>query len=151
MFFFGFVILFIRKFFKCLQRAPFFSILQKNGCSKTPKGPSFTFFGTMRLTGDQKKSKKQFKKNSDNLKYGADLGHSRLVLHYCASAHELKTMEFANYPQEIFSNFGSASKMCISLHESCKRFLLRFLQETFEKIIFVKAKACLHCTKPCFQ
>ena len=30
------------------------SILQKKGCSETPKGPSFTFFGTMRLTGDQK-------------------------------------------------------------------------------------------------
>ena len=51
-----------RKFFKCLQRDPlhFFPILQKNGCSKTPKGPPFTFFGTMRLTGDQKISKKFF-------------------------------------------------------------------------------------------
>ena len=35
----------------------FFSILQKNGCSKTPKGPPITFFGTMRLTGDQKNRK----------------------------------------------------------------------------------------------
>ena len=36
----------------------FFPILQKNGCSKTPKGPPFTFFGTTRLTGDKKKFKK---------------------------------------------------------------------------------------------
>ena len=37
-----------------------FSInLQKNGCSKNRKAPpTFTFFGTMRLTGD-------FKKNSE--------------------------------------------------------------------------------------
>ena len=57
---------FFRKFFKCLQGVPlhFFSILQKNGCSKTPKGPSFTFFGTMRLTGTQKKIKK-FKQKLD--------------------------------------------------------------------------------------
>ena len=48
-----------RKFLKCLQRVPpdFFPILQKNVCSKTPKGPPFTFFGTLRLTGDQKNSK----------------------------------------------------------------------------------------------
>ena len=37
----------------------FFPILQKNGCLKTPKGPPFTLFGTMRLTGDQKNSKKK--------------------------------------------------------------------------------------------
>ena len=43
--FFDFVT-FFRKFFKCLQGAPlFFSILQKNGCSKTSKEPCFTFFG----------------------------------------------------------------------------------------------------------
>ena len=61
---FGFVRLFFRKCFKCLQRVPlhFFSILQKNVCSKTPKGPPFTFFGTMRLTGDQK----NFEKNQKN-------------------------------------------------------------------------------------
>ena len=34
-----------RNFFKCLQRVPlhFFPILQKNGCSKTPKGPLLHF------------------------------------------------------------------------------------------------------------
>ena len=53
---------FFRKFFKCLQRAPlhFFPILQMNGCSKTPKGSPFTFFGTMRLTGDQKNFERKF-------------------------------------------------------------------------------------------
>ena len=40
----------------------FFPILQNNGCPKTPKGPPSTFFGTMRLTGDQKNSKKKFQK-----------------------------------------------------------------------------------------
>ena len=35
----------------------FFSILHKNGRSKPPKGPFLQFFGTMRLTGDQKISK----------------------------------------------------------------------------------------------
>ena len=40
----------------------FFSILQKNGCSKTSKGPPFTFFGTMRLTGDQKTFEKKIQK-----------------------------------------------------------------------------------------
>ena len=75
-----------------------FSILQKNGCSKTPKGP-FTFFGTMGLTGDSKIISKKIRKffphagtveeNTRHfellllllsLKYGADLGRSRLVL-----------------------------------------------------------------------
>ena len=37
--------------------------LEKNGCSKTPKGPPFTFSGTMRLTGDQKNFKKNTKKS----------------------------------------------------------------------------------------
>ena len=42
----------------------FFPILQKNGFSKTPKGPPpFTFFGTMRLIGDQKNFEKILKKN----------------------------------------------------------------------------------------
>ena len=40
---FGFVRLFFAKFFcECLQQVPplfFISILQKNGCSKTPEGP----------------------------------------------------------------------------------------------------------------
>ena len=51
---------FFRKLLKYLRRVHsiFFSILQNNGCSKTPKGPPFTFFGTMRLTGDQKIEKK---------------------------------------------------------------------------------------------
>ena len=40
----------------------FFPILQNNGCSKTPKVPHFTFFGTMRLTGVQEKFEKKFKK-----------------------------------------------------------------------------------------
>ena len=40
----------------------FFSILQNKGCSKNPKDPPFTFFGTMRLTGDQKLSKKILEK-----------------------------------------------------------------------------------------
>ena len=43
----------------------FFSILQKNVCSKTPKGLPFTFFGTMRLTADQKKFEKIWKKNRE--------------------------------------------------------------------------------------
>ena len=43
----------------------FFSILQKNICSKTTKGPPFTFFGTMRLTGDQKKCRKKTQKNCE--------------------------------------------------------------------------------------
>ena len=56
---FGFVRLFFRKFFKCLQRSSFnfFDILQQNGRSKNPKGPPFTFFGTMRHTGDDKNFK----------------------------------------------------------------------------------------------
>ena len=81
----------------------FFSILHKNGCSKPPKGPLLQFFGTMRLTGDQKISKKNSKKFGFfkifphagtvevntwhfevlllflSLRYGADLGRSRLV------------------------------------------------------------------------
>ena len=53
--YFGFGRLFSRKFFKCLQRIPsFFSILQKNRCSKTLIGPPFTFLGTMRLNSDKK-------------------------------------------------------------------------------------------------
>ena len=32
---------------------------------KLPKGPPFTFFGTMRLTGDQKILRKKLKKNRD--------------------------------------------------------------------------------------
>ena len=37
----------------------FFDILQQNECYKILKGPFFTFFGTMRLSGN-------FKKNSEN-------------------------------------------------------------------------------------
>ena len=65
-YYFGFVRLFCN-FFKCLQRIPpfiFFSILPKNGCSKNPRGPPpFTFFGTMRLTGDFKKNRKTISEN----------------------------------------------------------------------------------------
>ena len=39
----------------------FFVYFAKNGCSKTPRVPPFTCFGTMRLTGNQKKSKKKLK------------------------------------------------------------------------------------------
>ena len=59
----GFVVrLFFANFLYISKGSPlqFFSILQENGCSKTLKGPPFTFFGTVRLTGDQKKSKKTF-------------------------------------------------------------------------------------------
>ena len=73
----------------------FSSILQKNRYSKTPQRPPLTFFGAMRLTGDQKIFRKKFKKNSGTVeentlnfevlllflsfRYGADLGRSRLV------------------------------------------------------------------------
>ena len=36
-----------------------FDILQQNGCSKIPKRPPFTLFGTMRLTGNFKKISKK--------------------------------------------------------------------------------------------
>ena len=54
--FLGVVRLFLHFFNVSKGSLFFFSILQKNGCSKTPKVPPFTFFGTMRLTEDQKKS-----------------------------------------------------------------------------------------------
>ena len=47
---------FSRNFFSAPPINFSFDILQQNGCSKNPKGsPPFTFFGTMRLTGDFKK------------------------------------------------------------------------------------------------
>ena len=51
---------FLSQYFLMSPKGPpsFFSILQKNGCSKTLKEPSFTFFGTVRLTGDQKEFQK---------------------------------------------------------------------------------------------
>ena len=54
----------------------FFSILQKNGCSKLSKGPPFTFFGTMRLIEDQKKRKK-FQKSSDFFSIFSSCGYCR--------------------------------------------------------------------------
>ena len=94
-----------RKFFKCLQRVPpsFFSYFSKEWMFKNSQMPPFTFVGTMRLTKDQKKSKENFKKINFflffphvgfveentwhievlllflSLRYGADLGRSRLV------------------------------------------------------------------------
>ena len=38
----------------------FFDILQQNECYKILKGPFFTFFGTMRLSGNFKKIRKIF-------------------------------------------------------------------------------------------
>ena len=83
----------------------FLSILQKNGCSKILKGPPFTFFGTVLLTGDQKHFEKKIAKiriffnffphagtveeNTCHfevlllflsLRYGAYMGRSRLVV-----------------------------------------------------------------------
>ena len=78
----------------------FFLFCKRMDVQKLPKGPSFTFFGTMRHTGDQKKIKKvriffQFFPHAGtveentwhfevlllflSLRYGADLGRSRLV------------------------------------------------------------------------
>ena len=59
--FFGFVRLFFANISKGSTRH-FFVYFAKNGCSKTPRVPPFTCFGTMRLTGNQKNSKKKFKK-----------------------------------------------------------------------------------------
>ena len=48
--FFGFVRLFSKIFFKGTSPLLFFfGVLQLNGCWKKPKGPPFTFFGSMRL------------------------------------------------------------------------------------------------------
>ena len=52
---------FFRNFLNVSKGSPFILFL-RDGCSKTPKGLPFTFFGTMRLTGDQKNSTKNFKK-----------------------------------------------------------------------------------------
>ena len=50
---------------------------------KIPKRPPFTFFGAMRLTGTSKKFRKKITKKVVfvflSLRYGADLGRSRLV------------------------------------------------------------------------
>ena len=55
---------FLANFFNVSKGYPlhFSSILQKNGCSKAPKGPPFIFCGTMRLTGYKKNWKFFLKK-----------------------------------------------------------------------------------------
>ena len=69
----------------------FLYILQQNGCSKNPKGSSFTFYGTMRLTGHFWKFFPHSGTVEENfwhfevlllflsLRYGAHLGRSPLV------------------------------------------------------------------------
>ena len=105
--FFGFVRLFSQIFLMSPKGPPFifFLFCIRMDVQNLPKGPLLQFFGTMRLTGDQKISKKNFKKNriflsfphagtvEENtshfevlllflsLRYGADLGRSRLVYH----------------------------------------------------------------------
>ena len=59
--FFGFVRVF-RNFLNVPKESSFqfFDILQQNECYKILKGPFFTFFGTMRLSGNFKKIRKVF-------------------------------------------------------------------------------------------
>ena len=52
----------------------FFSVWQKNGCSKTPIDPPFTFFGTIRLTGGQKNFEKIKKNFSFFVKFSPHAG-----------------------------------------------------------------------------
>ena len=51
---------FFQKFFNVPKASSFqfFDILQQNECYKILKGPFFTFFGTMRLSGNFKKIRK---------------------------------------------------------------------------------------------
>ena len=93
---------FFSEIFFSLFLPSIFDILQQKGCSKIPKRPPFTFFDTMRLTGSSKKFEKNriffsifsflrafvvssFRKSGFcfrvflRLRYGADLGRSRLV------------------------------------------------------------------------
>ena len=109
--FFGTMRLFL-KFFGLHQRVPpSFDILQHNGCQKIPKGPPFTFFGTVTLFKNhffQKFFEKFFKVTKGSpfnffhtlqptgvsqspkgppftilsLRYSADFGRSRLVPSY---------------------------------------------------------------------
>ena len=53
---------FFQKFFNVPRASSFqfFDILQQNECYKILKGPFFTFFGTMRLSGNFKKNRKVF-------------------------------------------------------------------------------------------
>ena len=61
--FFGFVILFFAIFFNAPKGPPsFFPILQKNGCSKTPKGPLLHFSALRDLPRDLPETKKISKK-----------------------------------------------------------------------------------------
>ena len=57
-------LIFFQKFFNVPKASSFqfFDILQQNECYKILKGPFFTFFGTMRLSGNFKK----IRKNSEN-------------------------------------------------------------------------------------
>ena len=106
--FFGTVTLFkfliFSEFFYCSKGSPinFLILGNRMDVQKIPKGPPFTFFGTMRLIGDFKKIEKKFGKKFSSyigflrafavsscrkggfrvllsLRYGADLGRSRLV------------------------------------------------------------------------
>ena len=107
--YFGFVRLF-RKFFYVSKGSPFnfFLFCKKKDVQKLSNGTPFTFFGTARLTGDQKKFRQKFRKISDfffqflpnagtveenrhfevlllflSFRYGAELGRSRLVYSRC--------------------------------------------------------------------
>ena len=55
-------LIFFKNFLMSPKRPPFnfFDILQQNECYKILKGPFFTFFGTMRLSGNFKKIRKIF-------------------------------------------------------------------------------------------
>ena len=59
---------FFQKFFNVPKASSFqfFDILQQNECYKILKGPFFTFFGTMRLSGNFKKIRKKIRKSSEN-------------------------------------------------------------------------------------
>ena len=105
--FFGTVrLIFFRIFYYCSPHQ-FLIICNRMDVQKIPKDPPFTFFGTMRLTGNFKKTRKksgnffsQFlvflrafvvsscRKSGFrvflSLRYGADLSRSRLV-HLCES------------------------------------------------------------------
>ena len=101
---------FFRNFFYCSSHQ-FLIFCNRMDVQKIPKRPPFTFFGTMRLTGNFKKNSKKNRKiflsifsflrafvvSSSrksgfrfrvflSLRYGADLGRSRLVLFLLFSA-----------------------------------------------------------------
>ena len=149
----------------------FFFILQNNGCSKTPKGPPFTFFGTMRFTGDQKKSKKNQKiffqffshagtKKANtwhfeilllflSLRYGADLGRSRLV----SSSNGLRTGPPAS------ANLITKNYTVLRIFRLCEYFLffglvnilLRGNPHSFKQVLLVSINGGYHVTIPLFS